>query len=183
MSLCGGRFETLSKQPAWDLQSRLEHVAEEVLASPAYLDTVLKILDAIAGEKDASEKRRVVRAALFDGARKRDETLSQFAARREQELAGAGRYLTIPSEETSGLFRQGTQNLRTLTGGSVDYDRVLNSLKMLDVEEEPLTKGKASLFTGITEDESDDGSSSPSRFTRTRSSASWRRWMTSTRTR
>ena len=92
------RFEKLSKQLDWDLQGKFEHVPESVLAGPGYLDAVVSILDGLAGEKDASEKRRVVRAALFEGQRKKEETLSQFAVRREQEFAGADRYLSIPSE-------------------------------------------------------------------------------------
>ena len=132
---------------------------EQTLASAGYLDVVIGILDGLAGEKDASEKRRVVRAALFEGQRRKEETLSQFAVRREQEFIGADRYLSIPSElkafileETAGLSRQGLQNLRTLTGGTVDFDKVVGALKTLDVEEEPLTKGKGGLFSGLAED-------------------------------
>eukprot|EP00439_Symbiodinium_sp_Y106_P063036 s466_g9.t1 len=153
------RFEKLSKQLDWDLQSRFEHV---VLAGPDYLQALLEILDGIAGEKDVSEKRRVVRAALFEGQRRKDETLSQFAVRREQEFAGADRYLNIPSElkafileETAGLSKQGVQNLRTLTSGSTDFDRVVGALKTLDVEEEPLTKAKGSFLAGVTQDKED----------------------------
>ena len=147
------RFEKLSKQLDWDLQSRLEHVDEKVLAGPGYLQAIFGILDGIAGEKDVSEKRRVVRAALFEGQRKKDETLS---------FAGADRYLTIPSElkafileETAALSRQGVQNLRTLTGGAADFDKMVGALKTLDVEEEPLTRGKGSFLTGAAQ--SDDG--------------------------
>ena len=152
------RFEKLCKQLDWDLQGRFEHVPEQVLGSPGYLDAVLNILDVIAGEKNATEKRRVVRAALFEGQRRKEETLSQFALRREQEFLGADRYLTIPSElkafiieETAGLSRQDVQNLRT-----VDFDKVVNALKMLDVEEEPITRGKSSLFAGVADTENDD---------------------------
>ncbi|CAE7224945.1 RE2 [Symbiodinium sp. CCMP2592] len=167
------RFEKLSKQLDWDLQGRFEHVPEATLAGAGYLDAVLGILDGLAGEKDASEKRRVVRAALFEGQRKKDETLSQFAVRREQEFAGADRYLTIPSElkafileETAGLTRQGVQNLRTLTSGAGDFDKMVGALKTLDVEEEPLTKGKSALFSGLATEDStattgDDGEASP----------------------
>ena len=153
------RFEKLSKQLDWDLQGKFEHVPESVLAGPGYLDAVVSILDGLAGEKDASEKRRVVRAALFEGQRKKEETLSQFAVRREQEFAGADRYLSIPSElkafileETAGLSRQGVQNLRTLMGGSGDFDKMVGALKTLDVEEEPLTKAKGGMFAGMTGD-------------------------------
>ena len=139
-----------------------EHVDEKVLAGPGYLQAIFGILDGIAGEKDVSEKRRVVRAALFEGQRKKDETLSQVAVRREQEFAGADRYLTIPSElkafileETAALSRQGVQNLRTLTGGAADFDKMVRALKTLDVEEEPLTRDKGSFLTGAAQ--SDDG--------------------------
>ena len=157
------RSGKLSKQLDWDLQSRFEHVDEKVLAGPGYLQAIFGILDGIAGEKDVSEKRRVVRAALFEGQRKRDETLSQFAVRREQEFAGADRYLTIPSElkafileETAALSRQGVQNLRTLTGGAADFDKMVGALKTLDVEEEPLTRGKGSFLTGAAQSEDGD---------------------------
>ncbi|CAE7436187.1 RE1 [Symbiodinium necroappetens] len=144
------RFEKLSKQLDWDLQGRFEHVPEQTLASAGYLDVVIGILDGLAGEKDASEKRRVVRAALFEGQRHKEETLSQFAVRREQEFIAWSRQAFI-LEETAGLSRQGLQNLRTLTGGTVDFDKVVGALKTLDVEEEPLTKGKGGLFSGLAE--------------------------------
>ena len=56
----------------------------------------------------------MVRAALFESQRRREEKLSQFAVRREQEFAGADKYLNIPStltafilEEMAGLFEAG----------------------------------------------------------------------------
>ena len=77
------RFKKLSKQLDWDLQGRFEHVLEAVLSGAGYLDAVLGILDVIAGERDATEKRRVVRAALFEGQRKKEETLGpRFAGSR-----------------------------------------------------------------------------------------------------
>ena len=166
---CGGDSRSCASNWIWDLQGRFEHVPEQVLGGSGYLEAVLGILDVIAGEKDATEKRRVVRAALFEGQRRKEETLSQFALRREQEFLGADRYLTIPSElkallleETAGLSRQGVQNLRTVTGGTVDFDKVVNALKMLNVEEEPLTRGKSSLFAGMAESEDPEGEGSES---------------------
>ena len=157
------RFEKLAKQMDWELQAKFEHVPDQTLNSAAYLDEVLRILDAVAGEKEASEKRRVVRTALFEGQRRKDETLSQFALRREQEFLGMEPYLPIAPElkafileETAGLSKQGVQNLRTLTGGGADYQRVMNALKLLDVEEEPMTKGKSTLLVGSEDEESDD---------------------------
>ena len=95
--------------------------------------------------------RRVVRKALFEGTRKNEETISQFALRREQDFSMAERYLQIPShlkgimlEEHANLSRQAMLNLRTLTGGSNDYQAVSQALKVLDLEVEGMaTKGKS----------------------------------------
>ena len=112
----------------WDLQARFEHLSDEVITGPDYLTAVLDILDVLAGEKQASEMRRVVRRALFDGGRKNEESISQFALRRDQDFSMAERYLQIPDnlkgimlEEHANLSKQAMLNLRTLTGGSNDY--------------------------------------------------------------
>lgn len=47
---------------------------------------ILAVLDVLAGEKQTTEKRRAVRRALFEGNWKNEESLSQFALRREQEF-------------------------------------------------------------------------------------------------
>lgn len=38
-----------------------------MLSSSSYLDRIFEVLDVIAGEKESSEKRRSVRAALYEG--------------------------------------------------------------------------------------------------------------------
>ena len=113
------------------------------------------MLDGLAGEKESSEKRRHVRAALYEGARKSDESLVQYALRREAQFSGADKYLTLPDElkafmleEQAGLSKQGVQNLRVLTGGSNNYREVRKALQIMDTEGESLFKapGKANFF-------------------------------------
>lgn len=149
------RAEKLLKSFDWELQSKLDHLDEGVLSGPAYLDSVLKVLDVLAGEKETSEKRRQVRAALYEGHRQSGEGLAQYALRREAQFSNAEKYLRIPDdlkgfmmEEQSGLSRQGLQNLRTLTGGSSDYSSVQRALRLLDTEEESMVKsgGKTQSF-------------------------------------
>ena len=138
----------------WDLQARFEHLSDEVITGPDYLTAVLDILDVLAGEKQASEMRRLVRRALFEGGRKSEESISQFALRRDQDFSMAEKYLQIPDnlkgimlEEHANLSKQAMLNLRTLTGGSNDYRMVSQALKVLDLEEESLShKGKSTNF-------------------------------------
>ena len=147
------RAEKLLKTFDWKLQSKLDHLPEEVLSSSSYLDRIFQVLDVIAGEKESSDKRRSVRAALYEGSRRNDESLAAYAVRREAQFTGAEKYLTIPEEvkafmleEQSGLNRQGLQNLRVLTGGRHQYQEVHQALQVLDTEEESMFKptGKGS---------------------------------------
>lgn len=63
------RSEKLLKSFEWDLQSKLGHIPESVLSSENYLQSIFEVMDTIAGEKESSEKRRCVRAALYEGSR------------------------------------------------------------------------------------------------------------------
>ena len=144
------RAEKLLKSFDWELQSKLDHLDEGVLSGPAYLDSVLRVLDVLAGEKETSDKRRHVRAALYEGHRQSGEGLAQYALRREAQVSNAEKYLRIPDdlkgfmmEEQSGLSKQGLQNLRTLTGGSSDYSSVQRALRLLNTEEESMVKSGA----------------------------------------
>ena len=149
------RSERVLKLLDWDLQSKLEHVPESVLAGSQYLNSIIEVLDTIAGEKEDTDKRRNIRAALYEGSRKQDESLAQYALRREAQFQNADKYLQIPSElkafmlkEQAGLSRQGVQNLRVLTAGVPNYDKVRQALKILDTEDESLFKSgsKTSYF-------------------------------------
>ena len=148
------RAERIFKTMDWDLQARFEHLGDDVITGHGYLTAVLNILDVLAGEKQASEMRRVVRRALFEGGRKNEESISQFALRRDQDFSMAEKYLQIPDnlkgimlEEHANLSKQAMLNLRTLTGGSSDYHAVSQALKVLDLEEEHVSsKGKGGNF-------------------------------------
>ena len=144
------RAEKLLKSFDWELQSKLDHIPEHVLAGENYLQNIYAVMDVMAGEKESSEKRRNVRAALYEGARQQGESLAAYAMRREAQFIGAEKYMSLPDElkafmleEQSGLNRQGVQNLRVLTGGKHNYSEVQQALKVLDVEEESIFKSNS----------------------------------------
>eukprot|EP00913_Durusdinium_trenchii_P032881 g30781.t1 len=139
--------------------AKLDHLTETTLSSPSYLTEILSVLDILSGEKEDSDRRRAVRAALFEGARKPDEGLAQYALRRESQFELANRYVSLPEdikgillEEQSGLPRQAMQNLRVLTKGQHSYSEVKKALQILDLDEESMIKsGKTSYFGGASE--------------------------------
>ena len=153
------RAEKVLKTLDWDLQAKLDHLTETTLSSPSYLTEILSVLDILSGEKEDSDRRRAVRAALFEGARKPDEGLAQYALRRESQFELANRYVSLPEdikgillEEQSGLPRQAMQNLRVLTKGQHSYSEVKKALQILDLDEESMIKsGKTSYFGGASE--------------------------------
>ena len=162
------RAEKVLKNFDWEMQQKLEHLSEEQLSASTYLTDILAILDVLAGEKEASERRRQVRAALYEGNRRSDETLAQYALRRESQFASANQYLAIPDElkgfmmeEQAGLNKQGLQNLRVLTNGSSSFSQVKKALQILDTEEEALMKssGRASYYDTVAEAEEPSWSS------------------------
>ena len=149
------RSDRLLRVLDWELQQKLEHLPETELATSAYLELILQVLDVLAGEKLESEKRRKVRAALYEGGRQANESLAEYSLRREAQFTSAAPYVNLPDdlkaimmEEQAGLSRQGLQNLRVLTQGQSDYDQVRKALRILDTEEESVLKGsgKASYF-------------------------------------
>ena len=65
----------------------------------------MQVLDVLAGEKEDSEKRRrTIRAALFEGARKGDESLAQYALHRESQIEMAGKFLSL-GDDAGGTKR------------------------------------------------------------------------------
>ena len=155
------RAEKVLKTLEWDLQAKLDHVSETTLASPAYITEILGVLDVLAGEREDSEKRRAVRAALFEGNRRGDESLAQYALRRESQFEVASRYIAIPEEikgilleEQSGLSKQSMQSLRVLTKGQHSYSELRKALQVLDLDEESIVKpGKVNYFGDTMEEE------------------------------
>ena len=156
------RAEKVLKGLDWQMQLRFDHLSEEVLASDKYLVEMLRILDILAGERETSEMRRSVRAALYEGSRKADESLAQYSLRRDSQFTQASRFLPLPSElkavmleEQANLSKQGLQNLRVLTGGKSDYETVRKAMQLMDVGEESLFKssGKPSYVVSETSGE------------------------------
>ena len=148
------RAEKVLKTMEWSLQEKFEHLDEDRLSGPQYLEDILNILDNQAGEREDSEKRRSVRAALYEGGRRGDESLAQYAARRDAQFQMAAQHLQLPDElkaymleEQANLSKQSAQNLRVLTEGKADYQRVKKALQVIDVEGESLFKsGKTTFF-------------------------------------
>lgn len=145
------RTEKILKSMDWELQSRFEHIPDEDLQGPQYLWHLFQVLDVLAGEREYTDMRRSVRAALYEGARRGDETLGQYSLRREAQFSTASKFLELPSqlkgfmlEEQAGLSRQAVHSLRVLTGGNSDYESVKKALRVLDIEEENMCKGKTS---------------------------------------
>eukprot|EP00913_Durusdinium_trenchii_P008595 g8070.t1 len=119
-----------------------EHVPESVLASSAYLDVLIEILNNKAGVREDDEKRRAFKAALMEQQRRRDETLAQFAVRRQRDFTHAASFgVAIPEafratmlREGAGLSEQNQQNLVALLQGHEDeVNAVAKALSKLDV--------------------------------------------------
>ncbi|CAJ1456378.1 unnamed protein product [Effrenium voratum] len=142
--------DKLLKLLDWDLQGRFEYVPEAELTSDKYLDLIFQVLDVLAGEREGAEKRRAVRAALYEAPRRSEESYSQYILRREQQFQAAEKFMPIPNEikafmteENAGLSKQGLQNLRTLTQGASDFGAVRRALQVLDLDEESITRPRA----------------------------------------
>lgn len=142
------RAEKVLRLFSYDLQQRLEHLTETELQSARYLDLILEVLDLEAGDHAYVEKKRVVREALFDHSRARDESMAQYVHRRMQQFLQAESLgIHIPAEirgtmleEGAQLSEQGMQNLRTLTKGSTDFSVVKRALLDLDIPRDRLLK-------------------------------------------
>ena len=148
------RADKVMKLFDWELQSKFEHLTDAVLQSPEGVSRIFEVMDRLSGVREGDDMRRVTRAALFEYSRRRDETLSMFVGRREQQYAQAEDFrVVLPSqvkalllEEGAGLSAQGEQNLRTLTSARLDFEIVAKALRDLDTHRERLTAppGKAS---------------------------------------
>lgn len=90
------RSEKLLRTLDWDLQSKFEHLGDAELQGPQYLEVFFGVLDILAGERETTEMRRAVRAALYEGSRRSDDSLSQYSLRRESQF---------PRQPDSSTFR------------------------------------------------------------------------------
>ena len=78
-----------------ELQPKFEHIPDADLQGPQSLWQLFQVLDVLTGEREHTEMRRSVRAALYEGARGGDETLGQYFLRREAQFSTASRFIEI----------------------------------------------------------------------------------------
>ena len=77
------RAERVLRGLGWEMQVDFEHLPESILESAEYLEEILRIIDNKAGVREDDEKRKSFKAVMSDNYRKKDETLAQFAVRRQ----------------------------------------------------------------------------------------------------
>ena len=121
---------------------------ESVLSSSAYLEVIIEIMNNKAGVREDDERRRAFKAAITEHQRRRDETLAQFAVRRQRDFTQASQHgVVIPDvfkatllREGAGLNEQNQQNLSALLQGQEDDPQaVARALGRLDVRSDRIT--------------------------------------------
>ena len=141
------RSEKLLRSLGWELASEFEHLSEGLLASEDYLEAIIEVMNSRAGVREDDEKRRAYRQAITETQRKRDESLAQYALRRQRDFRQASNYgVQIPDSlkamllrEGAGLSDQNQQNLTALLQGSEDNpDSVARALGRMDVRADRL---------------------------------------------
>ena len=142
------RADKILKLFDWTLASEFQHLSDELLASDKGVDRIVQILGSLSGEREGDELRRAVRSAVFEFSRRKDETLTQYTERRDQDFTVLEEQFNIrlPTEvksilleEGASLQPQGEQNLRSLTEGKLAYETVSRALKDLDTVRERMT--------------------------------------------
>ena len=150
------RAEKLLKGMDWQMQQHFDHLSERTLSSPEYLSEILKILDVLAGERENTEMRRTIRAALYQGHRRADESLAQYSLRRDAEFCQASKFLPFPDElkavmleEQANISKQALQNIRVRTNGQNCYEATRRAMQIMDVGDDSLFKqgGKQGYLT------------------------------------
>ncbi|CAE7324282.1 RE1, partial [Symbiodinium necroappetens] len=141
------RAEKVLRCLGWELQPDFEHIPETVLESSAYLDAILAVLDMKAGVREDDEKREAFRSLFYQSQRRRDETLAQYAMRKQQDFTKASAFgISVPSSFQAMLLREGAslsdQNQQNLTallqGRDDDPQMVARCLGRMDVRTDRL---------------------------------------------
>ena len=105
-------------------------------------------MNAKAGVREDDEKRRAYRQAISENQRLREESLAQYAIRRQKDFRNAANYgVVIPNslkamllKEGAGLSDQNQQNLTALLqGNDEDPDLVARCLSRMDVRSDRLS--------------------------------------------
>ena len=142
------RADRVLRSLGWDLQSDFEHLDDEVLSSTLYLEAIIEVMNAKAGVREDDEKRRAYRQAISENQRLREESLAQYAIRRQKDFRNAANYgVVIPNslkamllKEGAGLSDQNQQNLTALLqGNDEDPDLVARCLSRMDVRSDRLS--------------------------------------------
>ena len=136
------RADKILKLLGWDVNKKFEHIPDHVLQSDKGVERVFNVLDSLSGQREGDDLRRAVREAFFEHMRRKDETLTQFVARREQQyLTLEDHRMQLPPEvkgilleEGASLTVQGEQNLRSLSGGKVTLQEVAQALRNMDTQ-------------------------------------------------
>ena len=144
------REELIRYCDLWDgsCNPNSEHLTEEMLASPSYLENIIDILNNKAGIRQDDEKRRAFKSAVTENGRRKDETLAQYAMRRLRDFNHASTFgVVIPDEfratmlkEGAGLSEQNMQNLSSMVQGREHCPEVVaRALARLDVRSDRMT--------------------------------------------
>ena len=141
------RADKVLRSMGWEMQSDFEHLSEDRLSAPTYLEDILQIIDNKAGVREDDEKRRAFRVVMSENFRRKDETLAQFAVRRQKDFAKAADFgVNIPPELRASMLKEGAQlsdqnlqNLTTLVAhNEYDPDLVCRALGRMDVRSDRL---------------------------------------------
>ncbi|CAE7917463.1 unnamed protein product, partial [Symbiodinium sp. KB8] len=142
------RSEKVLRSLGWEMQVDFEHLSETELVAPTYLDAILRVMHLKAGVRDDDEKRQAFKDVIHGAARRKDESLGQFATRRIRDFTKAATYgITLPPEfrvslmkEGAGLSDQNLQNLAVLTQGKeTDVDFLAAVMARMDVRTDRLS--------------------------------------------
>ncbi|CAE7227097.1 GIP, partial [Symbiodinium sp. CCMP2456] len=112
------------------MQSSFDHLTEVQLSSTTYLDDILSVLELKAGVREDDERRHAFKTIMYDGGRKKDESLGQYAMRRLRDYNQAATHgINIPAEFKASMLREGAniseqtqQNLTTLAASLARLD-------------------------------------------------------------
>eukprot|EP00971_Amphidinium_carterae_P308931 6138631-Amphidinium_carterae.1 len=140
----GKRAYRLLNKFEYSMQVHFEHLDEQLLSSKAYLSSMLEILDVLSGERAEDQLRRALTGTLMSWKREKQESLTQYVARREQQYLEAQKHGAqlpslakgFPLLEGAGLSQQSQANLRTLCSGQLLEPDVMRALRTLDVSSE-----------------------------------------------
>ena len=141
------RADKVLRSMGWEMQSDFEHLSEARLTASTYLEDILGIIDNKAGVREDDEKRRAFRVVMSENFRRKDETLAQFAVRRQKDFSKAADFgVSIPPELRASMLKEGAQlsdqNLQNLTtlvaNNEYDPDLVCRALGRMDVRNDRL---------------------------------------------